>query len=507
MTEWPARRDRTVLRSLLAGLLIVLLTAGATATAALLEIDQYVPRAATPIPEKAEEEITRAEAGKPQTLLLLGSDRRWIDKQNGDPARSDTMMLVRLNPDEAATTVLSIPRDLKVMVPGHGIMKINDAYALGGTALTLRTIKALTGVKIHHVLNVNFGGFRDAVNALNCFYVDVDRRYFHSNEGVPIGLRYAEIDVPAGYQKLCGQDALDYVRFRHADSDLVRAARQQDFLRVVKDQMSTSSLIDDRRKLANVFEKAAQTDRSLSTLSGFLRLMKLSLYAAQKPIRQIEFPATFTKGTAGDGTAIDYVEASTEQIAAVVDQFMHGGGEEAEPEARVSSGGKRRSRPTTLSGLIAAGQMVDGREVGRSLIRQAPHKRRLGFPIRLPAYITQNGRYAEGQNPRLYQLRDRADKLQWAYRLTLVESVVDGAYYGVQGTTWRSPPLLAHPSAVRRIAGRRLELFRSGKKLRFVAWRTPGAVYWISNTLTMKLRDDQMLAMAASLTPYAKGRR
>ena len=509
MTEEPPRRDRMLLRSALAGVLIVLLTAGATATAALMQLDEIVPRPPVPLPEEAEEEITRTEAGKPQTLLLLGSDRRWIDKKNGDPARSDTMMLVRLDPDENATTVLSIPRDLKVMIPGHGIAKINDAYFLGGPTLTLKTIKALTGLKIHHVLNVNFGGFRDAVNALGCFYVDIDRRYFHSNEGLPPGQRYAEIDVPAGYQRLCGQDALDYVRFRHADNDLVRAARQQDFLRVVKDQLSTSSIIGDHQRLADVFEDAAQTDRSLSTLGGFIRLLKLALYSAKHPVRQLEFPATFTKGSVGN-VAVDYVEASPGDVAEVVDDFMHGGGEQKEPETLSGSSGRRKPRPKTLEGLVSAGQMVDGRGVGRALVKRAKGKRRLGIPLRFPAYLTQRGRYAEGageQNPRIYELRDRADRPHTAYRLTVVESVIEGAYYGVQGTTWRTPPLLAHPSAVKRVNGRRLMLFRSGRKLRFVAWRTRAGAYWISNTLTMKLRDDQMLALAASLTTAKAARK
>ena len=75
-----------------------------------------------------------------------------------------------------------------------------------------------------------------------------------------------------------------------------------------------------------------------------------------------------------------------------------------------------------------------------------------------------------------------------------------GQFYGVQGTTWRNPPLLASPSEVKRVRGRRLELFRSGKRLRFVAWRTDTAAYWISNTLNLKLDNDEMLAMAASLT-------
>jgi len=486
-----------LLRSALAGLLIILLTAGASATAALLEIDDFVPEADPGPPVIDKRDVVIAKPGKPQTLLLLGSDRRWIDKKNGDPARSDTMMLVRMDPDESATTVLSIPRDLRVAIPGHGYQKINDAYALGGPGLTVKTIRQLTGLDIHHVVNVNFGGFREAVDALGCFYLDVDRKYFHSNDGLGIGQRYAEIDVPAGYQKLCGQDALDYVRFRHADSDLVRAARQQDVLRSAKDQLSTSGLIDDRDKLSKIFAENTQTDESLSTLGGFIRLLKLGLYSAQRPVRQIEFPATFTKDYGPEGTPIDYVEASPDAIARVVDDFMHGGGEAAKPERRQLSG---KPRPKTLEALVKSGQMVDGRETGRTLVRRVKRRRKLGLPVRFPAYLTSNGRYAEDQNPRVYTLRDRADKKHIAYRLTVVESVIEGAYYGVQGTTWRTPPLLAHPSAVRRIGGRRLELFRSGKRLRFVAWRTTAGAYWISNTLTMKLRDDQMLALAASLT-------
>jgi polyisoprenyl-teichoic acid--peptidoglycan teichoic acid transferase len=506
VSEEPPRRDRMFLRSALAGLLIVLLTAGATATAALLELEQYVPPPDEGPPIVEDDDIEIAKPGKPQTLLLLGSDRRWIDKKNGDPARSDTMMLVRMDPDEPATTVLSIPRDLRTNIPGYGYQKINDAYALGGPSLTVKTIRELTGLKINHVINVNFGGFREAVNALNCFYIDVDRRYYHSNEGVPIGQRYAEIDVPAGYQRLCGQDALDYVRFRHADSDLVRAARQQDFLRSAKDQLSTSSLIEDRRKLSRIFGEYTQTDRNLSDFHGFLRLLKLGLYSARKPVRQLEFPATFTKDYVGE-QAVDFVEASPADIEEVVDDFMHGGGERARP---APLRGKRKARPKTLAGLVQAGQMVDARELGRTLVRRAKRKRRLGIPLRFPAYLTQSGRYAEGageQNPRIYELRDRADRPHTAYRFTVVESVVEGAYYGVQGTTWRTPPLLAHPSAVRWIGGRRLELFRSGKKLRFVAWRTSAGAYWISNTLTMKLRDDQMLALAASLTTAKAARR
>ena len=153
-----------------------------------------------------------------------------------------------MDPHQAATAVMSIPRDLKVLIPGYGINKINAAYSLGGPNLTAKTIKSLFGddFKINHIVNVNFSGFREVVDALGCVYADVDRRYYHSNLGLPVSQHYAEIDIKPGYQQLCGQRALDYVRFRHADSDLVRAARQQDFLRAAKDQLEHASLIDQR---------------------------------------------------------------------------------------------------------------------------------------------------------------------------------------------------------------------------------------------------------------------
>ncbi len=92
---------------------------------------------------------------------------------------------------------------------------------------------------------MNFGGFQRAVNRLGCVYIDVDHRYYHSNAGLPPSAQYSEIDIKPGYQKLCGAKALDYVRYRHIDSDFVRSARQQDFLRQAKGQFC--AVLDPRR--------------------------------------------------------------------------------------------------------------------------------------------------------------------------------------------------------------------------------------------------------------------
>ena len=131
----------------------------------------------------------------------------------------------------------------RVQIPGRGTAKINEAYELGGPALTLRTVKNLTGLPINHVINVDFQGFESAVNAIGCIYVDVDRRYFNDTA------EYAYINVPSGYQRLCGQQALEYARFRHEDTDLVRGVRQQEVIRATKQQAGVTGLIDKRDKL------------------------------------------------------------------------------------------------------------------------------------------------------------------------------------------------------------------------------------------------------------------
>src|SRR4051794_41689653 len=100
--------------------------------------------------------------------MLLGSDRR--PKNNGDPAaggaRSDTIILVRLDPSKKAIAMMSLPRDLKVQIPGHGTDKINAAYEIGGPRLTPKTGKQLTRLSIKHLINIDFRGFYAGGNAI-----------------------------------------------------------------------------------------------------------------------------------------------------------------------------------------------------------------------------------------------------------------------------------------------------------------------------------------------------
>src|SRR6266540_5997848 len=279
----------------------MLIATSATTASVLLFFDQTVAKFTH---VDTGRELTAVTGGNPQTVMIAGSDRRYGDKKLGLKARSDTIMLVRIDPDKGVA-LLSLPRDLKVNVPGHGTDKINVAYTLGGPKLTLKTVKQLTGLAINHYVDVNFRGFQQGVDALGCVYVDVDRRYFNNNAGLGYGANYAVINVQPGYQKMCGPKALDYVRYRHTDNDIVRAARQQDFLRQVRSQLSAGKLLGKTGKLIDIF--AGNTASDIRHTSDLRRLVRLMLGVVSKPIKQVKF-----HGRLGPS----YVYASHAQIQA-----------------------------------------------------------------------------------------------------------------------------------------------------------------------------------------------
>ena len=181
-TEPPPKPKRYWWRFLLGSVLIVAAVAAATAASA-----SSSSSAASPTPSPTTTASSKAPAlprpdvngGEPENILILGSDKRA--NEPADPGRSDTTILLRLDPDRNAIALMSIPRDLKVEIPGYGTEKFNAAYTYGGPKLTLQVVKELTGLPINHVVNVDYLGFVRAVDAIGCVYVDVDRRYYHSN--------------------------------------------------------------------------------------------------------------------------------------------------------------------------------------------------------------------------------------------------------------------------------------------------------------------------------------
>jgi LCP family protein required for cell wall assembly len=509
----PSSRRGALLRYGLGALIVVAFTATATAVAGLLQFKQFAADLSLN-PAIKHANVTIANPGNPQTLLLIGSDHRA-----GEPfsaSNTDTMMLVRLDPNSTTINVLSVPRDLQVQLPHRGgveTAKLNAAYSIGGPGLLVKVLKTqvFNGLRVNHIIDVNFKGFSDVVDAIGCVYTDVDHRYYN-NTAVT---NYSSIDIQPGYQRLCGDNqansgALAFVRFRHTDTDIVRNARQQDFLRWAKSQFSTSTLISNRDTLVKIFGSNSQTDADLHTTDGLINLFNLVAFSAGHTVRQIPFPAIIGPcgGTAPGGGQIPcYVFANHGPEQAAFNAFMTptlpgppptaGGGATGPAGAK---SGKAAPPPSNLFADVTGGKA------------QAAAVGNIGMPVYFPRLLANNSSYCSGTTgncssevpttgayPRAYLIHDQEGRAYPAYRMTVALDPGNGEYYGVQGTTWQSPPILNSPTETRTVAGKQLLLYFNGHKLSLAAWRTPQGVYWISNTLTDSLSNSQMIGIAASL--------
>lgn len=467
---------------LLGAFLVIFAAASATSVAAFREIDKVVEALDQNEDLKLGSQLAKSDPGKPQTILLLGSDKRPDDATDGGAgtgARSDTVILVRLDPGNQATALMSLPRDLKVEIPGYGVDKLNAAYSAGGPKLTLRTVKRLTGLSINHVINVDFHGFQKAIDAIDCIYTDVDRRYYNDTA------EFAYINIPAGYQQMCGDKALQYARFRHEDSDLVRGIRQQDLLRDAKQQVGVGALVDDRDKLLEIFGKYTTSDGELKDRAELLRLLKLAVFSVGQPIRHVKFEGEVDIAAEGG-----FVTASDATVKKLAQQFL--GVEETKgPRGALKPKGRKAApKPVDDGGLEKDTEF--GKDQAIQAIQQGAGGK---FPVYYPTVRVAGYQYIGP--PRVYKIATPGGERKKSYRMVLKSPVV-GEYYGIQGTRWMDPPILDSPSEERTIKGRKFELHYEGDRLRLVAWRTPQAVYWVANTLLQTLSERQMLAIARS---------
>jgi LCP family protein required for cell wall assembly len=469
-------QKQTIWKKLLIGaVLIAAAAATATAVASLNEVNRVVSAVLhTHAISGLDKVLAQADSGKPQTILLIGSDQRAKSsrdaKLNGTGGLSDTMMLVRLDPHKRATALMSLPRDLKVQIPGHGTGKLNSAYAFGGPKLTVETIKDFTGLRINHVINVDFRGFRSAVDKIGCVWTDVDRRYFNANSGFG---GYATINIQPGYQKLCGGPALAYVRYRHEDNDIVRGARQQGFLRQAKDQLGVGKIFSHRKQLLDIFAKYTSSD--IHSRTAVLRLLNLVIQSAGHPFVQVHF-----KSTLGPS----YVTASNDDVVSSTEAFLGVQG----PKGPLKPKTKHNRRSRHRTGLVSVGSQ--GKEQALSLVAHGARGLRIFYPRqRMPGdtFVSPPRPYKVAVSGRLYN----------AYRI-VVKAAGIGDYWGVQGTQWRNPPILREPSTTKTIGKRKYLIYNDGANVRLVAWKTKDAVYWVSNTLEQTLSRSQMLAIAKS---------
>jgi LCP family protein required for cell wall assembly len=288
----PWRRARPWVIGVAGGAAVALSTAAVWGINLVLELDRH-PTVAGVATELAPE--TNFD-DHPRNVLVLGSDTRvGLSPEEqaafGTPEtvggeRTDTIILVHIDPRREKAVVVHFPRDLRVDIPGHGIDKINAAYEYGGPRLTVRTVHAYTGLPIHNYVEVNLAGFQGIVDALGGVRICVDR---------PMHDKEARLDLPrAGCYTLDGDRALAFVRARHVEGDIVpdfsRIARQQQFMRAMMNKLlSVRALLDSEvigEALSNV-----RTDERLDAGDLLYLGQKLRELAQEDPsgARSLDF--------------------------------------------------------------------------------------------------------------------------------------------------------------------------------------------------------------------------
>ena len=202
------------------------------------------------LPRRAQAQLAKRDRSilsEPTTLLVIGTDGgRAPGRENAN--RSDSLLLVRLDPETHRISYLSIPRDLRVEIPGYGTSKINAASQIRGPALTIATVKALTGLPVDHVVVVDFDGFKELIDAIGGIEVDVPKAVLSNRFDCPYkpsrcgdweGWRFEK-----GRQHMDGRRALVYSRIRTnqldpSDSDITRGVRQQIVADAVGDEIAS----------------------------------------------------------------------------------------------------------------------------------------------------------------------------------------------------------------------------------------------------------------------------
>lgn len=267
---------RKILKQVIIGIIVIL-------AIVLAYFIFYVARNFSLINKGTEKNQITLDLTKKINILLLGTDARTVD----EGARSDVIILVNLNPTTKKATLISIPRDTYVEVPGHGYDKINatfnkDYFEDGGVELTIKTIENLLGLPektIELYAVVDFEGFKKVIDALGGVTIDVkERMYYHSWTGD------VKIDLQPGVQHLDGEKALQYARFRYDEyGDYYvdeegnihgRVSRQEELLKAIIDQTKDIRNLWRLPQVAKAIGEAINTNITPSQITKLGLLFK-----------------------------------------------------------------------------------------------------------------------------------------------------------------------------------------------------------------------------------------
>jgi LCP family protein required for cell wall assembly len=301
---------------------------------------------------------TPRKPGEPFYMIITGTDTRPEEKV----ARSDTLLVARIDPQTRRVQMMSIPRDTRVNIPGYGMEKINAAMQHKGPALVIKTVKEFTGLPITHYVNINFTGFKDIVNSVGGVTVYVPEKIddIQAADNHPS----AKL-IPKGWQTLDGQHALTFVRARHqfADQDFSRIRNQQSFLKALVKKAGTLTNPIQLAGLVNAVAEAVDTDLSLSELYGLARDFR---GMPEGNIETITMP-----GTSKFVDGLSYVVADEAAMDKIIRRMETGqplSGKSIVPTSTVSPGGTTSAntnkpvtvKPSEITVTIRNGAGVSG---------------------------------------------------------------------------------------------------------------------------------------------------
>ena len=200
-----------------------------------------------------------------KNIIVLGVDER---AEEHDVGRSDTLFVVMFDTNKKAASLLSVPRDTRVRIKGHGWDKINHAYAYGGRELTQKTTEELLGIKINNYVMVDFKGFVGLVDAIGGVDINVEKNMYYYDEWDGF-----KIDLKKGMQHMDGKTAIQYVRYRDEEGDIGRIRRQQHFMMAVYDRITSANMLLHIPGLAKQLTNMVKTDLPLTDMVDLGRVL------------------------------------------------------------------------------------------------------------------------------------------------------------------------------------------------------------------------------------------
>lgn len=208
------------------------------------------------------------------TVLLLGADTR-PDQRGFTRPRTDSIMLMMIDPEMKVASVLSIPRDLYVDIPGYGLNRINTAYVFGGGDLAMQTVEYNFGVRVNYYVLVEFDAFTRLIDEIGG--IDIYVPYTIYDDSYPdMDYGYDPFYIEAGMHHMDGETALKYSRTRHTDNDFYRARRQQDVLMAIRERVFSLNmlprLIQRAPALYSTLSYSIQTNMTLDMMVGLAQL-------------------------------------------------------------------------------------------------------------------------------------------------------------------------------------------------------------------------------------------